>query len=114
MDIPTTTNEDKMKSISLFLFGFIVGTVFMAVLHTNQTHHQQKTISQPTTIELSIGGEVKVLKTDGDNSIHVITDENLVLTDIQVLPHSEFVTKPIPVKKEYGQPPSQTLSSSSP
>lgn len=42
-------------------------------------------VPQEVTVELSIGGDVKVLKTNADNTIHVIVNDDLVLTDIQVI-----------------------------
>ena len=113
MDISTlqNTNDTKMKMLSMFLFGLIAGCVFMAILHPK---HEIKTIKEPIAVELSLGGEVRVIKADSETSIHVIADDNMVLTDVQFLPHNTIPIQPISIPKKHGQPTSQTLSSSSP
>ena len=111
MDIQNIQHpQNKMKMLSIFLFGFISGTVFLTILNPKQ----ELQTKEPIAVELSIGGEVRVLKANPDNSIHIITDEDMLLTDIQLLPHSAVPIQPTQFTKKYGQPSSQTLSSSSP
>ena len=65
-----------------------------------------------STLELSIGGEVKTFKTSAKNTIHVITDDDLKITDIQVLTPETLSRNPSH-KPTYGQQTSEIVQSSS-
>lgn len=66
-----------------------------------------------TTLELSIDGEVKVYKTSAKNTIHVITNGDLQLVDIQVLTPDQQSTTTTPHYKQYGQQSAKSISESS-
>lgn len=99
-----------MKLTAMFILGIFAGIIGTIALIPKSENVKPEAIA----VELSIGGDVRVLKADPNNSIHVITNDDLVLTDIQLLPHN-VRTESVPFikSKSHGQPPSQIISSSS-
>ena len=76
-------------------------------------------IDREISVELSVGGEIRVFKAPAESSIHIITDDNRVLTDIQVLRHGPpcalhtISTTTTPPQK-YGKPANTSTAASSP
>lgn len=70
------------------------------------------------SVELSIGGEIHVYKAPTDSSIHIITNDDLFLTDIQVLPHNSqntaILATTVTPPQKYGKPANTSTAASSP
>lgn len=81
-----------MKTLISFsvALSFALGFTFGLWINTNTEYTVLAPTSvapkTPTTLELSVGGKVKVLKFSPTDTIHVIADDDLKLTDIQVIP----------------------------
>lgn len=106
-----------MKIATLFVIAFILGicTSYLDFRLTPKVE-QVPNVEQDISVELSVDGKVKVLKAPPASSVHIIVDENLMLTDLQVLPHAS-ASEPIPVnsfKQNHGQPTNTTTAEARP
>lgn len=106
-----------MKIAVILVLAFILG-MYSAYLGHRFTPkvEQVPNVEQDISVELSVDGKVKVLKAPPASSVHIIVDENLMLTDLQVLPHAS-ASETIPVnsfKQNHGQPTNTTTAEARP
>lgn len=71
----------KIGLVMIFVAAIMVG-VFLVGEESKKRTAEAKAIDN--SLELSVGGEVKYYTFPQGSTIHVITDDNQLLTDIQV------------------------------
>jgi hypothetical protein len=101
---------------------FTIVIVILTVIFGLSAHHffpvkQEVQPAKDISVELSIGGEIHVYKAPADSSIHIIANDDMYLTDIQVLPHSNQNTAILATStkpQKYGKPTNTSTAASSP
>lgn len=104
-----------MKTLVIAIIAFVLGISTSYVI-TNENKEVQPV--KDISVELSIGGEIHVYKAPTDSSIHIITNDDLFLTDIQVLPHNSqntaILATTVTPPQKYGKPANTSTAASSP
>lgn len=105
-----------MKTFAIIAIAALTFIFGLSVHHFLPVREEAQPVKD-ISVELSIGGEIHVYKAPTDSSIHIITNDDLYLTDIQVLPHNSqntailaTTTKP----QKYGKPANTSTAASSP
>ena len=89
-----------MKSILVALALMALGAA-ITLTWQNNTEQPQQELTPPAdhSLEVSIAGNVRVYKASADSTFHVILNDDLELTDIQVIPHSgQLQSKPVNIE----------------
>ncbi len=116
--IPTTQQNNKMKSFSWLLIGLLVGGLYVQQYYSHKliaeaTHSNEDPMPKDIRVELSVDGEVKYYKAQPDSVIHVIADSTDKLIDIQVIPDANYVQQP-KIKITNGEQANKTVEKTLP
>lgn len=110
------TTDKNMKTFAITIIAVLTFIFGLSVHHFFPVKEEVQPVKD-ISVELSIGGEIHVYKAPTDSSIHIITNEDMYLTDIQVLPHSNQNTAILATStkpQKYGKPTNTSTAASSP